>query len=116
MASAESSPENGTLFRMLLPVSLATVRGLLVRLEEQFFVIPSAHVRRTVRVPPRDIKPVEGRETVSVEGDAVPLVHLARLLEIPSREKGPGQAGFSLCGGAGIGGEGHCLYDRRDGG
>ena len=93
-ASAESSPESGTLFRMLLPVALATVRGLLVRLEEQFFVIPAAYVRRTVRAPSGDIAPVAGRETISVEGDTVPLVHLGRLLEMPPGGKDPVRPDF----------------------
>ena len=66
--SLESSPETGTVFRILLPMTLATVRGLLIRLGEGLFVIPTAQVRRTIRVSPDDIKTVEGRETISLDG------------------------------------------------
>ena len=81
--SLESSSETGTVFRILLPLSLATVRGLLVRLEEGLFVIPTAQVRRTMRISPDDIKTVEGRETVLFEGSTLPFIHLETILEIP---------------------------------
>ena len=88
--SCESSPDTGTVFRMLLPLTLATVKGILVRLEEEFFIIPAAHVRRVLRVPADEIKTVEGRETVSFEGCLVPLVRLSELLELPPRGKSEG--------------------------
>ena len=85
--SLESSPETGTAFRILLPMSLATVRGLLIRLGERFFVIPTAQVRRTMRISPDDIKTVEGRETISLFGSTLPFVHLEAILEIPPSGK-----------------------------
>jgi two-component system chemotaxis sensor kinase CheA len=87
MISCESSAETGTAFRILLPLTLATVRGVLVRLGERLFVIPTAHVRRTIRVSPGDILAVEGRETISFNGFTLPLVHQERLLELPSTRK-----------------------------
>ena len=91
VVSCESSAEKGTLFRVLLPVTLATVRGLLVRIEEQLFVIPAAHVRRTFRASFDEVKPVEGSETVSFEGSAVPLIQLAGVLELSRSGKGQGR-------------------------
>lgn len=85
--SLESSPETGTVFRILLPLSLATVRGLLIRLGERLFVIPTSQVRRTMRIAPDDIKPVQGRETISFVGTTLPFVHLETILEIPSSGK-----------------------------
>ena len=94
VVSCESSAEKGTLFRVLLPVTLATVRGLLVRIEEQLFVIPAAHVRRTFRASFDEVRPVEGSETVSFEGSAVPLIQLAGVLELSRSGKGQGTPGF----------------------
>ena len=72
----------------------ATVRGLLVRIEEQLFVIPAAYVRRTFRASFDEVRPVEGSETVSFEGSAVPLIHLAGVLELSRSGKGQGTPGF----------------------
>ena len=85
--ACESSPGKGASFRMLLPVMLATVRGLLVRVGDHFFVIPTGHVRRVIRAPLSEVKPVEGRDTISVEGMAVPLIRLAGALDLSPGRK-----------------------------
>ncbi len=82
VVSCESSPGNGTVFRILLPVSLATIIGLLVRVKDRRFVIPAASVRRAMRASSDEIRTVEGKETVSFDGMAVPLVQLASVLEL----------------------------------
>jgi two-component system chemotaxis sensor kinase CheA len=87
IVSCESPEGSGTVFRMFLPLVLATIRGLLVRVEEHLFVIPSAHIRRTIRCRIEEIKHIEGRETVFLDGAAVPLIHLAGVLELAPGRK-----------------------------
>ncbi|HBA88568.1 MAG TPA: hybrid sensor histidine kinase/response regulator [Geobacter sp.] len=81
--TVESAPEAGTTFRIALPLTVATFRGILVRLGERLFVLPAMYVARVVRVAPDDIKSVENRETISLDGKAVSLTRLARVLELP---------------------------------
>ena len=83
--SAEVHPEVGTAFRIVLPLTLATFRGVLVRLDEHRFVLPTAHVERVVRVSQEGIKTVENRETIELDGQAVSLVRLGSVLELPQR-------------------------------
>ena len=83
--SAEVHPEVGTAFRIVLPLTLATFRGVLVRLDEHRFVLPTAHVERVVRVSKEGIKTVENRETIELDGQAVSLVRLGSVLELPQR-------------------------------
>ena len=85
--SLESSPETGTVFCILLPMTLATVRGLLIRLGEGLFIIPTAQTRRTIRVSPDGIQTIEGREMISLDGLTLPFVHLETILEIPPSGK-----------------------------
>jgi two-component system chemotaxis sensor kinase CheA len=92
--SCESLPEKGALFRMLLPVTLASVRGLLVSAGGRSFVIPAAYIRRVLRVPRDRLNAVQGRQTLLIDGAAVPLVSLAGILEICPREKDNGTADF----------------------
>jgi two-component system, chemotaxis family, sensor kinase CheA len=75
----------GTTFRIQLPVTLATFRGILVDLNDQQFVIPTINIERVMRIQVSDIKTVENRETVLVDGKVVSLVHLADVLEMPRR-------------------------------
>ncbi|TDY59474.1 two-component system chemotaxis sensor kinase CheA [Aminivibrio pyruvatiphilus] len=78
--SLSSLPEKGTRFTLSLPVTLATFRGVIVREWGQQFVIPTACVRRAARVRRSDIRTVENRETVSLDGMPHALVRLGSLL------------------------------------
>jgi two-component system, chemotaxis family, sensor kinase CheA len=83
--SFESQVGLGTTFKILLPVTLATFRGILVRIEDQVFVLPTVNVERACRVPIENVKTVENKETVLLDGKAVSLTHLADVLELPTR-------------------------------
>lgn len=83
--SFETHPGAGTSFRMVLPLTLATFRGVLVRAGEQLLILPTASVERAVRVGQEAIKTVENRETLVLDGQPVSLVRLAEVLELPAR-------------------------------
>jgi len=83
--SLETRPDAGTTYRLLLPLALATFRGILVRVAEHLLVLPTAHVERVVRVNSEEIKTVENRETIELNGQPVSLVRLAEVLEIPRK-------------------------------
>lgn len=72
----------GTCFRISLPASLATFRGLLVRLGERQFVLPSRNVERVARLAPAAIKTVGGRDTMAFDGEVVALARLDTVLGI----------------------------------
>ncbi|HUX39386.1 MAG TPA: chemotaxis protein CheW, partial [Rectinemataceae bacterium] len=78
----------GTSFRILVPLSLATFRGVIVGLANRSFVIPTANVERAIRVDNADIKTIENRPTIASEGRALSLVRLRDILglEIPEKE------------------------------
>ena len=82
----ESSPHAGSSFRMLLPVTLATFKGILVDAGGQTFVIPTSSVERLARVRREEIQTVENRETILLEGRALAFAWLADVLELPRRE------------------------------
>src|SRR5206468_4396035 len=73
--------------RMLLPTTLSTFRGLLVAVDEQQFVLPSRNVERVVRVPMREVKTVENRETVTLDRHVLSLVRLADTLGLAASAK-----------------------------
>jgi len=81
--SIESQREAGTAFHIVLPLSLATLRGVLVRVGERLCVIPSAHVERVARVALKDIRTVENRETIVLDEAVVSLASLGDVLEMP---------------------------------
>ncbi len=79
----ESRQGGGTTFRITLPLMLATFRGVLVRAGEHCFVIPALSVERVARVVQQDIRTVENRATISLDGQVVALASLGDVLELP---------------------------------
>ncbi len=82
-AAIESKPGVGTTFRLLLPISLATFRGVVVRAGEQLFVVPTANVIRSLRIKSEEVQTVENRETIRYNEKILSLVHLGDVLGLP---------------------------------
>lgn len=76
----ESRPGAGTEFRIKIPLTIATFRGVVARVIERLFIFPTANVERVTRVSTADIQTVENRETTVIGGQVIALVHLAELL------------------------------------
>jgi two-component system chemotaxis sensor kinase CheA len=89
--SLESHPADGTIFRIVLPLTLAHLRGVLVRCGEHLFIIPATSVERVLQVAEEDIRTVQNRETIPFGGEAVSLVWLSDVLEL-SRKGETGKA------------------------
>ncbi len=81
----ESHPDAGTRFRIVLPLTLATFRGVLVRAGERLFVVPAASVERVARATEGDVRTVENRATIALGGQAVALAGLSEVLELPRK-------------------------------
>jgi two-component system, chemotaxis family, sensor kinase CheA len=73
----------GTMFRITVPATLATTRGILAQVSDWPFVMPVVSVDRVVRVRKGDIRMVENRETIQLEGHTLPLVYLHEVLDLP---------------------------------
>ena len=84
-----SQPGEGTRFCIVLPLMLATFRGVLIEVGGRLFVVPTAHVERVVRVKVDEVRTVEGRETIALGGRAVSLVRLAEVLGLPESDAAP---------------------------
>lgn len=83
--SVETQPGIGTMFRLILPLTLARFRGILVRVGENLFVVPTRHVQRVLRVGQEEIKSAENRETIQIDGRAASVVCLSDVLEMNPR-------------------------------
>src|ERR1700730_5956112 len=87
--SVETQLGIGTTFRLLLPLTLARFRGVLVRVGENIFVLPTTHVQRVLRVGKDEIRSAENRETIQVDGQAASAVRLGDVLAIVQGNTAP---------------------------
>ena len=83
--SFETDGRAGTTFRMILPLTLATFRGILVRVEENLLLLPTTYVERVLRVRRQEIKTVENREAIQFNGQAVSLVRIGGVLGLAKK-------------------------------
>lgn len=86
--SVETQPDIGTKFRMFLPTTLATFRGILVKSSDQVFILPTTQVERVIRVKREQIKTVENRETIQFNNQAVSAVALGQVLKLAPKPGG----------------------------
>jgi two-component system, chemotaxis family, sensor kinase CheA len=85
--TVETKEGAGTVFRVQIPLTLATFRGVLVRCRGQSFVIPTAHVEKVLRVDRAAVVLVENHRTIPVDGHAVSLVELGDVLGLPADDE-----------------------------
>jgi two-component system chemotaxis sensor kinase CheA len=72
----ESTLGQGTKFSLRLPLTLAIIRGLLVKVEETVYVTPLGSVIETLLVEKKQIQTINRREVIVIRGVTTPLVRL----------------------------------------
>ncbi|MCK9259958.1 MAG: chemotaxis protein CheA [Azoarcus sp.] len=75
-----STQGKGTTFIISLPLTLAILPVLLVRLGEQPFAVPLSMVREILPIDINEVQEVGGRATMVVRGEVLPILPLAGLL------------------------------------
>jgi two-component system, chemotaxis family, sensor kinase CheA len=76
----------GTRFTIKIPLTLAIIQGLLVRVGKQMYAIPITSVIDSHRIKPSEIKMIDNYEVFNVREDVVSLIRLSRLFRIPTNE------------------------------
>ena len=82
----KSVPNQGTTFVISLPLTLAILPVLVVRLGDQPFAVPLSMVREILPVDANAIQEVGGRATLVVRGEVLPMLPLSSLLGWPQEQ------------------------------
>lgn len=79
-----SEKGNGSLFTIRLPLTLAITDGMLVRVGEERYIIPTVHIHLSFRPNPSSISTIAGKgEMVHLRGELMPIVRLHSLFGVP---------------------------------
>jgi two-component system chemotaxis sensor kinase CheA len=82
---------NGTGVTLRLPLTLAIIDGLLVRIDTAFFVLPLANTLECVELTRQDVALANGKHVAIVRGEIIPYIRLREYLDIrtgrPEREQ-----------------------------
>ena len=79
----ETQVGKGTTFRLVLPLTVSTLRGLMVRSGDQRFMIPLTFVESVASAKRDSVQTVENEATVLLGGRTLSFVRLREVLELP---------------------------------
>lgn len=87
----------GSVFRIILPLTLAIIDGLTVRLEDETLIVPTLSVIESFSPVMADISHIKGEgDFINYRGEVLPIVRLNRLLNI-SQDKMPFEGSTLIC-------------------
>ena len=78
----DSAPGLGTLLRIKIPLTLAIIESLLVRIGDSHFVLPLALVEECVELTAADVAAAHGRHLANVRGQLIPYIPLRQSFAI----------------------------------
>lgn len=82
-----SEKNKGTIFEILLPITISTSRGILIKVLKQDFVVPTSKVEKVIKVKKDLIKIIENRATITLDGHIIPIVKLKDILQIQGNKE-----------------------------
>lgn len=83
----ETKQGKGTKFIIKLPLTLAILTGLLVKISDEIYALPLSNVIEIVRKPVEEIESANGQEITVIRDKVLPLIWLHDYFGIPRMEK-----------------------------
>ncbi|MBU0681166.1 MAG: chemotaxis protein CheA [Proteobacteria bacterium] len=78
-----STPGEGTQFLMRLPLTLAIIDGIIVRVGQERYIIPTISVQESMRPKATHYKTVQGQgETIMVRNTLIPIIRLNHVFDV----------------------------------
>ena len=79
----ETKIDEGSVFKIKLPLTLAIIQALLVKVQEEMYAIPLGSIDSTINIHPDDIKTVQNQEVIVLRGQIIPIINLSTALQVP---------------------------------
>jgi chemotaxis protein histidine kinase CheA len=88
----ETQKNKETKFTLVLPLTIAVIHALLVKVQNMLFALPMLSIVECVKVKMDDVSTLEGRMAIQFREQVVPLVRLDEVIELPHAQEEGGKA------------------------
>jgi two-component system chemotaxis sensor kinase CheA len=86
----DSSDGYGMSVKVRLPLTLAIMDGMTVRVSDEVYILPLSSVIESFQIKPSDINTVaQGAQLVKVRDEYMPVIELERVFQVPRFEHNP---------------------------
>lgn len=83
----ETKKGQGSRFIIKLPLTLAIIQALLVKVQKEIFAIPLANIDETTSLETDKIKNVHGQSAILLRGKVLPLIYIQKILDVPGEDE-----------------------------
>lgn len=83
MVDVETKINEGSKFKIRLPLTLAIIQALLVKVCDEIYAIPLGSIDSTINITPENIKTIQSQEVILLRGQIIPIVRLSNVLNSP---------------------------------
>ncbi len=73
----------GTVFEITLPITLAIIQALIVRIHDRKYAVPLSSVSETLRIFSKDIRTVDRKEVYYLRDRTIPLIRIDQFFGLP---------------------------------
>lgn len=80
----KTSQFKGSVFTIRLPLTLAIIQALLVKVGKEKYAIPLNSIKEIIAINPSKIKKIQKKEIVLYRNTTVPILRLHEILQVPS--------------------------------
>lgn len=88
VVDVETKLNEGSCFKIRLPLTLAIIQALIVKVYEEVYAIPLGNIDSTLNITPDDIKTIQNKEVILLRGQIIPIIRLADTLHVPQSKNG----------------------------
>ncbi len=99
--------DQGSSFKISLPLTLAIIQAMMVRVGAEYYALPQSMIEETLRVKKNDIKDVTGQKVLTIRGKVLPMFDMAQILNVHSNNGGSHDNSYVLV--ATVGDKRFCL-------
>ncbi len=78
----ETEKNKGSRFILTLPLTLAIIKAMLVKVHNEVYAVPLMNIRETIKISRQEIKYLQNFEVVRVRDEVIPIIRLDKVLGV----------------------------------